>query len=281
MAAEEEIPDRWYTGISGAMFLPGGGSSLERAGGVSAHLGYFLSDSFAVEANLISIPNSVSSHGGNATLTGFAVQGVWHFMGFERFDPFLSFGASSLFASHHVFAEDSHRSSLGPTFGLGFLYHLSDNLALRAESKAMVMLDTPSGIAFTIAGGLQWSFGGGNAEESESDEIAIPRQTVITVKDDKDERIAEAVKAFNSQKNNSMLLVGHIDCKLGMGREKAQKLSLAAAEKIKDSLINLGIDKSKITVNGAGFSNPVKPFNFTVGVPENNRVDIIIREVID
>lgn len=275
---KEEIPDRWYTGVSGAMFLPGGGSSLERAGGVSAYLGYFLTDSFAVEADVISVPNAVSSHGGNSTLTGFGVQGAWHFMGFERFDPFLTFGASALFSSHHVFADDSSRSALGPTFGFGFLYHLSDNLALRADSKAMVALDSPSGIAFTIAGGLQWSFGGGEAAGDEEEIIERKNEETITVANESDSKIAEAVKSIKAKKDAVVLLRGHIDCKLGMGRERAEKLSIAAAEKVKAALVAQGVDKDKIEVEGAGFSKPIKTFNFATGVPENNRVEICIRE---
>jgi hypothetical protein len=277
IASEEEVLDRWYTGVSGAMLLPGGGSSLERAGGVSAHLGYFLSDSFALELDLISIPNAVSSHGGNSTLTGFGIQGAWHFMGFERLDPFLTFGASSLFSSHHVFADDSHRTAFGPTFGLGFLYHLTDNLALRADSKAMVTLDTPSEIAFTISGGLQWSFGGGEANEDSRELIKPPSETVITVSDENDKKIKDAVKSI--KKDYSILVRGHIDCKLGMGRERAHKLSIEKAEKVKSALTSSGIDEAKIKVEGAGFSNPIKPFNFALGTPENNRVEIIIREV--
>lgn len=272
-AEVEEVSDRWYAGVSGAMYLPGGGSSLKRAGGVSAHLGCFISDSFALETGLMSVPNAVSSRGGNVSLTGFSVRGAWHFMGFERFDPFVTFGAFSTFASGHVFADDSHRTAFGPSVGLGFLYHLSDNLALRAESVAAVAIDTPGEVAFTVSGGLQWSFGGGEASGS----VAEPEYAeTIVVKDDNDPAIAEAVRAIKKSGVRNVFVCGHIDCKLGMGRERAKTLSLAAAEKVKAKLIGQGVDGESVTLEGAGFSRPVKNFDFSKGSPENNRVEIRI-----
>jgi hypothetical protein len=275
--AWQEIPDRWYTGSTGMMFLPGGGSSLKRAGGVSANLGYFLTDSFALEADIASVPNAVSSRVGNSSLTMFGIQGAWHFMGFERFDPFLTFGASSLFSTHHVFSDDSRKCAFGPTFGIGFLFHLSDNLALRADSKAMVLMDSPSEMAFTIAGGLQWSFGGGGVESQENEPAENEYSLLLTLKSDDDAEIAKAIKAIREKKEYSLLLRGHIDCKLGMGRERAQRMSSEAARKIKAALTAKGIDEDKIEIEGAGFSNPIKPFNFASGVPENNRVEIFIK----
>ena len=54
-------------------------------------------------------------------------------------------------------------------------------------------------------------------------------------------------------------------------------MSSEAARKIKTALTAKGIDEGKIEIEGAGFSNPIKPFNFASGVPENNRVEIFIK----
>jgi flagellar motor protein MotB len=53
-------------------------------------------------------------------------------------------------------------------------------------------------------------------------------------------------------------------------------MSMDAAQKAKSQLVAKGIDESIIELEGVGFSEPVKPFNFSTGVPENNRVEIKI-----
>ena len=272
-AQAEALTDRWYAGISGDVFLPGGGNSLKRAGGVSALVGYEVSDSWNVEALVMSIPNAASSHGGNSALNGFALQGAWHFWGYERVDPFFTFGVQSLFSSDHVFADDSRRSAIGPTLGFGLAYHLTDNLSLRADARSMVSIDSPSGIAFSISGGLQWSFGGGgNQSDEKLDTVDLKKTFVIT----NDAQIDEVVSYVKSVKKCELLVRGHIDCVLGMGKTRAKNMSMDAAQKAKSQLVAKGIDESIIELEGVGFSEPVKPFNFSTGVPENNRVEIKI-----
>ena len=79
--------------------------------------------------------------------------------GCERFDPFVTFGAAAFFASRHVFADDSHRTAIGPTVGLGAFYHLTDSLSLRFDATAAMAVDMPCGMCYGLSLGLQWSFG--------------------------------------------------------------------------------------------------------------------------
>ena len=157
-----------YLGASGGIFLPGNGSSLKRAGSVAARGGWYLSDNLALELEGGCVPNAVSSHGGNATVTAFAARGLFHLTGIEefdllfgceRFDPFVTFGASALFASRHVFADDSHRTAIGPAVGVGAFYHLTDSWSLRFDATAAMAVDTPCGMFYGLSLGLQWSFG--------------------------------------------------------------------------------------------------------------------------
>ena len=171
VAAEEEetfgAPPA-YLGASGGIFLPGNGSSLKRAAMASARGGWYLSENLALELEVGCAPNAVSSHGGNATVTAFAARGLFHLTGIEefdrlfgceRFDPFVTFGAAAFFASRHVFADDSHRTAIGPTAGVGAFYHLTDSWSLRFDATAAMSVDTPCGMSFGISLGLQWSFG--------------------------------------------------------------------------------------------------------------------------
>lgn len=168
MAEETDGYTPAYVGASGGIFLPGNGSSLKRAAMASAHGGWYLSDNLALELEGGCVPNAVSSRGGNATVAAFAARGLFHLTGIdefdklfgcERFDPFVTFGASALFASRHVFADDSHRTAIGPTAGLGAFYHLTDSWSLRFDAATALALDTPCGMAYSLSLGLQWSFG--------------------------------------------------------------------------------------------------------------------------
>lgn len=171
--AEEETGFApWYLGASGGVFLPGCGNSLERAAFAAVRGGRYFTDNFALELEGGCAPNSVLSSGGNATVTAFAARGLFHLAGFEefdmlfgceRFDPFVSFGVASFFASRHAFAGDSHRTGIGPSAGAGAFYHLTDQWSLRFDATAAMTADTPCGMAFGLGLGVQRSFGGGGS----------------------------------------------------------------------------------------------------------------------
>ena len=160
----------WYVGASGGMLLPGNGSSLRRSGEVSVRAGGYASDFFACEIESVCAPNA-SFCGGHDALSGVAVLGLYHLSGFEAFDklfgceridPFVTFGGVSQFGSRHVFAGGSHRTATGPAAGVGAFYHLTDSLDLRFDARAMLGCDSPCGMQYSVAIGLQWNFGGGD-----------------------------------------------------------------------------------------------------------------------
>ncbi len=159
----------WYVGASGGILLPGSGNSLRRAAEVSVRGGYCISDYLAVEAEGMCAPSVVSDMGGGTTLSGVAAQGLFHCSGWETFDrlfgcerldPFVTLGGAARFAGRHVFADGTHRTAFGPIFGLGTFYHLTDALSLRLEARAQLCADTPCGMLYGMAAGLQYSFGG-------------------------------------------------------------------------------------------------------------------------
>ena len=168
-AEEDTAGDGWYAGASGGVILPGGGNSLRRAAGAGLRCGRYFTDYVALELEGFSVPSAVCDHGGNAAVFGALMQGVFHFSGWdefdmlfgcERFDPFLALGAGACFADRHVFADDSHRTALGPVFGLGAFYHLTDSVSLRADARAQLCCDSPCGMLYGVSLGLQYSFGG-------------------------------------------------------------------------------------------------------------------------
>ena len=169
-AEVEEVDDGvsyGYVGAAGGMLLPGNGTSLKRAALVAARGGWYLDEYLAVEAEALCAPHASSGVGGMAVWGG-SVQALWHLSGWEAFDklfgcerfaPFLTCGAQALCAPRHVFADDSHRTGIGPSVGFGAFYHLTDNWSLRAEARAALAVDSPCGMDYSILAGVQYSFG--------------------------------------------------------------------------------------------------------------------------
>ncbi len=158
----------WSLDAGVKAIMPGGGSSLEAAPAVAVRASRYLTEAFALEMEGYSAPAADCRHG-NAAVAGAAVNGRWHLAGWEtfdklfgceRFDPFVTLGAGAIFADRHVFADSSHRTAIGPVFGLGAFYHLTDSLSLRADGGVMLDCATPAGVIFSVGLGLQYSFGG-------------------------------------------------------------------------------------------------------------------------
>ena len=169
-ASAEEVDDGvsyGYVGAAGGLLLPGNGNGLKRAALVAARGGWYVDEYLAFEAEALCAPHAASDAGGTAVWGG-SVQALWHVSGWEAFDklfgcerfaPFLTCSAQALCAPRHVFADDSHRTGIGPSVGLGAFYHLTDNWSLRAEARAALAVDSPCGMTYALLAGLQYSFG--------------------------------------------------------------------------------------------------------------------------
>ena len=147
--AEEEAGGEtgWYTGAAAQLVLPQGGSRMHRLGGGAARVGYYFTGSLALEAEAAWLENVV----------GLSARALWHLhgleefnmlFGYERFDPFLTFGARGWI----------HDGQVGPSAGVGAFYYLTDSWALRFDADATLGLDTDVETAFTLSAGLQYSF---------------------------------------------------------------------------------------------------------------------------
>jgi len=138
-AAEEteESDDSFYVGASATLVLPQGGHSMRRLGGATARAGIYFTESLAFEADAAWLENCA----------GLGVQGLWHFYGYERFDPFLTFGARGWI-----------EGDVGPTAGLGAFYHLTNSWSLRGDAQATLGLDGDCQMVYSLGLGVQYSF---------------------------------------------------------------------------------------------------------------------------
>ena len=110
---------------------------MRRLGGGTARVGLYLADALAVEADAAWLENCAR----------LGVQGLWHFYGYERFDPFLTFGARGWI-----------EGDVGPTAGLGAFYHLTNSWSLRGDAQATLGLDGDCQMVYSLGLGVQYSF---------------------------------------------------------------------------------------------------------------------------
>ena len=129
--------DRWYAGASATLVMPQGGGDMRRLGGATARVGYYVTEALAVEADAAWLEDCA----------GLGVQGLWHIWGYERFDPFLTFGARGWIDG-----------DLGPVAGLGAFYHLTDNWSLRADAQATLGIDSDCDMVYSLGAGVQYTF---------------------------------------------------------------------------------------------------------------------------
>ena len=129
--------DRLYAGSSATLVIPQGGSDMRRLGGATARIGYYVTETLAVEADAAWLEDCA----------GLGVQGLWHFWGYERFDPFVTFGARGWIDG-----------DLGPVVGLGAFYHLTDNWSLRADAQSALAVDCDCNMVYSLGAGVQYTF---------------------------------------------------------------------------------------------------------------------------
>lgn len=129
--------ERWYTGARAVTVIPQGGGSMRNLCGAGAYLGYYVGDFLTIEASAAWLEDTA----------GLSVKGLWHWWGYEKFDPFFTFGASGWIDGE-----------VGPTVGWGTFWHFNDYWSLRFDADATYGLDGHDEMVYSLSLGLQWSF---------------------------------------------------------------------------------------------------------------------------
>ena len=129
--------ERLYVDAQAAMLLPQGGAKTRRQGGGVARIGYYADDFLAVEAAASCMEEGA----------GLSLRGLWHWWGYEKFDPFFTFGAA--------WWTDG---AAGPTAGWGCFWHFDDNWSLRFDADAVVDAGPGSAMLYAVSFGVQYAF---------------------------------------------------------------------------------------------------------------------------
>ena len=137
---EEECEfHRCYIGSAATAVLPQGGSDSRRLGGGMLSGGWYFAEFWAVEADASLLEDSV----------GFGARVLWHWWGYERFDPFFTAGARGV-------AGGDDRA--GPAAGVGAFYHLTERWSLRFDAESYLGLDGDRAVDHSLSLGLQFFF---------------------------------------------------------------------------------------------------------------------------
>ena len=81
---------------------------------------------------------------------GLSADVLWHWWGYERFDPFFTFGAKG-WIGHD-------RGQVGPKAGIGSFYHLTDTWSIRFDADLTLGVDGGCETLYTLCAGIQRSF---------------------------------------------------------------------------------------------------------------------------
>lgn len=140
LAAEDEDDvfelDRWYAGAGATLVLPQGGGEMRRLGGATARFGYYVTEFWALDFAADWCEDHAAVSGG----------ALWHWWGYERFDPFFTFGL-----------RDWIETDAGPYGGAGAFYHLDDHWSLRFDFSAMLGVENGE-MVYSLCAGIQRSW---------------------------------------------------------------------------------------------------------------------------
>ncbi|MDR1554420.1 MAG: OmpA family protein [Campylobacteraceae bacterium] len=176
-------------------------------------------------------------------------------------------------------------------YGAGLKYHLTNDIALKAEVRHGIKLGSPhrDNLYYTL--GLSYTFGGDKQTLSQAENNEYSKQTIqeeyLSQKsfnfNSGSAQVSESGKkilkevADNLKANHDpkikILLEGHTD---STGSSKYNtKLSQRRADAAKDKLVEYGIGTNEITTKAYGESKPVATNKTKEGRAANRRVEII------
>lgn len=135
-AFEEEEPfSEYYVGAGAVSLIPQGGGNMKRAlTGGTLRAGWYAGEFIAVEAEAAWLEHTA----------GLSLQALWHWWGFERLDPFFTFGARGWI-----------NGDAGPSAGAGLFYHFNDEWSIRFDANATLGLDSDVEMVYNVGVGIQ------------------------------------------------------------------------------------------------------------------------------
>lgn len=137
-----------------------GNEDLKNAPVFGLRGGYHFTKNLGVEGFFNYVPSEIKTVAGNLDLKlyGFGIEGLYHFMPDSRLVPFVALGLGGNRYSASGGIKDRDRFTVD--YGAGLKYFLTENLALRADVRHVILPlhDRFNELLYTV--GLQFTFGG-------------------------------------------------------------------------------------------------------------------------
>ena len=146
--AQETSPlPQWSVkpGVDALFFEGNKGSDVPAA--LSLAVSYRFSDSWTADLSGLVVPYTTASSEDYGL--GCAAELLYHVTRFERIDPYFACGAGYYSGSDQT---------VGPRIGLGILYHLTEQLACRVDTRATLSAEDGA-IMYQAGIGLSYTFG--------------------------------------------------------------------------------------------------------------------------
>ena len=124
----------WNLGVSATTLLPQNGIRPAHRTGGAVNLACYLNDFWSVTGEVACFGDT----------TGLGAGALWHWWGYERFDPFFTFGAKGWLTG-----------GIGPSGGVGAFFHLDERWSLFLSADATLDLDGRNGMIYTVSAGVR------------------------------------------------------------------------------------------------------------------------------
>jgi len=325
MNREDSDLGKWYVSPGGGFMWWQGDLNVKRTGYAFLRLGVDATDVLSFEFGGLVAPFIVSDadkakHGkykhtmwghtrnwrGVGQMYGLTADALLHVDRSNRyFDPYVRLGLGMYGASEHIFGDNF--MAFAPRAGVGFMSHLSDNLAVRAEALAHSLITDDWNWAGSVELGLVYHFGDTGAAKPapavrnvavDPAAPAAPRVGGLVEKKVEGDTVRltydlnfaydsavidpkffaaldEAVDTLQQFPNATASIEGHADrTSGGSGAAYNRNLSQRRADAVLSYVNGKGINNDRLQARGFGFDMPkFQP----ASNPDNRRVEIIIR----
>jgi outer membrane protein OmpA-like peptidoglycan-associated protein len=125
--------------------------------------------------------------------------------------------------------------------------------------------DLPGASVQRVGGGIVVTFPDGLLFAQETDQLSPAARNTLR-------RFANSLAQYP---NTRVMIVGHLDAS-GGGRERVQELSERRARVLADFLVNVGLDRGRVTALGRGDGEPIADNESEAGRQWNRRVEVAI-----
>ena len=153
----------WYAYPSAGWLFFEGGQPASSGVQTGLAIGHEISEFWSLEVGGLWAPWLETEHparaSGRSLYGGFA-DALYHVSSYERFDPYVAFGVGVYRSEDDLLGGGDRNILAGPRAGIGFIYNVTDRVALKADARAFMAADSTCETIYSITAGIVYRFGG-------------------------------------------------------------------------------------------------------------------------